>query len=175
MIDLSVNFPDAMAIGRTYPTARSTVCWYKSCSRTMNPVLRVGAKTFRICSNLVRDDSPVASPPGMFQSVYTNTSQHATIRSGRSTHGVKVGVDTIDGSSSPDDRSQTHLSSNRPDSIIDVSVRGSESVWRHTDGGFDDLFAPPKLGNDLFVCELREVWVRPSVYRDLVTGHVLGL
>lgn len=36
---LSMSLPALMIWGRMYETERSTDCWYKSCERTINPVV----------------------------------------------------------------------------------------------------------------------------------------
>lgn len=74
----------------------------------------------------------------------------------------------------PHDRSETHLSSNSTDAVVNVSVRGTEGVGGYADGVLDSLLGPAELRDNLLVGELGEGCVSPSVDRDLVASKVLG-
>jgi hypothetical protein len=111
----------------------------------------------------------------MFQSVCTLVShRHTGCEDRPLTHGVEVLGGTVGGNTSPHDRSLTHLSSDVSDSVINVTVRRSESVWRNTDDIPDNLGGPSELSDDFLVAQSGERGVRPGVDRDLVTRHVLG-
>jgi len=55
---------------------------------------------------------------------------------------VKVLDSVVGGYTSPHDGGLPHLSCNVPDSIIDISVRRSESVWGNTNNIPDNLGGP---------------------------------
>lgn len=87
--------------------------------------------------------------------------------------GVKVG--DVVGSGfvrGPDDRRETHLRSDGSNSVVDVSIRRSESVGSDTDDVLDHLHGPSELGDDFLVGEGGERLMRPGVYGDLVTSDV---
>jgi len=55
---------------------------------------------------------------------------------------IKVLDSVVGGYTSPHDGSLLHLSCNVPDSIIDISVRRSESVWGNTNNIPDNFRGP---------------------------------
>lgn len=85
---------------------------------------------------------------------------------------VKVLNGVVGGYTSPHDGSLVHLSCNVPDSIIDISVWRSESVWGNTDNISDNFGGPSEFGDNLLVGQSGKGRVRPSVDRDLMARHV---
>lgn len=76
---------------------------------------------------------------------------------------------------SPNNGGKTHLRGNASNTVIDVSVRRSESVRRDTNGVLDNLHSPSKLGDNLLVGERGKRSVGPGVDGDLVTSGVFRL
>lgn len=91
------------------------------------------------------------------------------------THGVKVGSRPVDSDTSPDNGGQTHLSRNRSDTIIDIPIRRSESIGSHTRHILDNFLCPSQFRDDLLIRQFSEVGVRPSMYGELMAGHIFRL
>lgn len=59
--------------------------------------------------------------------------------------------------------------------VINVIVRGLESVWGDVKGVFDDFYCLIKFGNNFFVGKSGKCGVRLGVDRDFVVGYVFSL
>jgi hypothetical protein len=76
----------------------------------------------------------------------------------------------------PHDRCQTHRQGDSANPIIYVTERWPHCVGGNPSDRLDNFLAPPKLGDDLLVGEGGEGRsVAPSVHRDMMLPHILGL
>lgn len=157
------------ARSRVNPTATSTDCMYRSCSRTIKPV-SISVAFPRICLNISTDWLPVTCPLAIFQSAGDDElSDWNEVTSKTHTVGVEL---VVLSATRPDNGNHAHCKRDSTNAVVDITIGRTHSHWRDAEDGLDSLASPSKLSNDLLIREGGEVWMRPGMDTDLMSLDV---
>jgi hypothetical protein len=86
-----------------------------------------------------------------------------------------VRVEVSSTCASPNDWRQAHCFADGPYTVVDITVRRSHGVWGYPGNIFDRFLGPAQLCYDFLRGQGSERGMRPRMYGELVTAHILCL